>query len=150
MSSAYTTIFPLDTTQVPYYYISATTWLHSPLALVMHFASLLLKVTVKILDLSGSYRGIALTLCFSRVVELCVLEMYGEHLLTSELQFGFKPGALVCSKLLFHGRVQSLWLSSKAFDTVDHTILLDKLLSRVYLMEWCASFLEVPVPVFAN
>ena len=41
---------------------------------------------------TANYRGIALTSCFSKVIELCVLEMYGECLLTSELQFGFKPG----------------------------------------------------------
>ena len=82
------------------------TWLHARCfsdALIQP----IIKGNNKDSSLSGRYRGIALTLCFSKVIELCVLEMYGECLLTSELQFGFKPGlsqcALVCSKLLFHG-----------------------------------------------
>ena len=93
-------------------------------------------------SLSGIYCGIALTSCFSKVIELCVIEMYGECLLTSELQFGFKPGLsttmctgvlkAVVSRYLDGGSkvYGCLVYASKAFDTVDHTILLDKLLSR--------------------
>ena len=43
-------------------------------------------------SLPVNYHGIALTSCFSKVIESCILEMYGKCLLTSELQFGFKPG----------------------------------------------------------
>ena len=43
-------------------------------------------------SLSANYRGIALTSCFSKVIELCILEIYGKYLPTSELYFGFKPG----------------------------------------------------------
>ena len=71
-------------------------------------------------------------------IELCVLEMYGEHLLTSisELQFGFKLGlsTMMCTGVLKAIVSQSPKFmvvdASKAFDTIDHTILLDKLLSR--------------------
>ena len=65
------------------------TWLHASL-----LYDPLIQPIIKGKDssLSGRYCGIALTSCFSKVIELCVLEMYGECLLTSELEFGFKPG----------------------------------------------------------
>ena len=93
-------------------------------------------------SLSVNYRGIALTSCFSKVIELCILEIYGKCLLTSELRFGFKPvlSTMLCTGVLI--AVVSRYLdggfklygclvdASKAFDTVDHSILLEKLLSR--------------------
>ena len=42
-------------------------------------------------SLSVNYRGIALASCLSKVIELCILELYGQYLLSSQLQFGFKP-----------------------------------------------------------
>ena len=39
-------------------------------------------------SLSVNYRGIALASCLSKVIELCILELYGQHLLSSQLQFG--------------------------------------------------------------
>ena len=57
-----------------------------------------------------------MTSCFSKVI---VIEMYGECLLTSELQFGFKPGLspTMCTGVLkaivsqYLMGVQGLWFS---------------------------------------
>ena len=80
--------------------------------------------------------------CLSKVIELCILELYGQHLLSSQLQFGFKPGLsttictgvlkAVVSRYLLEGSVVYGCLidASKAFDTVDHNILFEKLLTR--------------------
>ena len=80
--------------------------------------------------------------CLSKVIELCILELYGQHLLSSQLQFGFKPGLsttictgvlkAVVSRYLREGSVVYGCLidASKAFDTVDHNILFEKLLTR--------------------
>ena len=77
-----------------------------------------------------------------KVIELCILELYGQHLLSSQLQFGFKPGLsttictgvlkAVVSRYLREGSVVYGCLTDalKAFDTVDHNILFEKLLMR--------------------
>ena len=80
-----------------------------------------------------------MTSCFSKVI---VIEMYGECLLTSELQFGFKPGLsptmctgvlkAVVSQYLDGGpgfMVFLLMLRRLLTQYFDHTILLGKLLS---------------------
>ena len=43
--------------------------------------------------------GIALASCLSKVIELCIL---GQHLLSSQPQFGFKPGlsTTICTGIL--------------------------------------------------
>ena len=76
--------------------------------------------------------------------------MYGECLRTSELQFGFKPGlstamctgvlkAVVSQSLDGGSKVYGCLVdASKAFDTVDHSILLESYCLEVYLMHWCA------------
>ena len=38
------------------------------------------------------YRPIALATTLSKALEWCVLIQYSDHLITSDLQFGFKPG----------------------------------------------------------
>jgi len=38
---------------------------------------------------SDSYRGITLSSNLSKLFEMCLLELYGSYLLTSDLQFGF-------------------------------------------------------------
>ena len=44
------------------------------------------------LSQSSSYRCIALASCFSKLLEYCILENFGSSLLSSHLQFVFKPG----------------------------------------------------------
>ena len=44
------------------------------------------------LSQSANFRGIALAYCFSKLLEYCILENFGSCLLSSHLQFGFKPG----------------------------------------------------------
>ena len=70
---------------------------------------------------------------------MCLLELYGTYLLTSNLQFGFKKG-LGCSHALLtvrsvadyftnHGSNVTLCAldMSKAFDKVNHSALFNKL-----------------------
>ena len=88
------------------------------------------------LSQSANYRGIALASCFSKLLEYC------SCLLSSHLQFGFKPGlsTTLCtgvlkatiSRYLAGGSCVYGCLvdASKAFDSVDHTLLLEKLLKR--------------------
>ena len=104
------------------------------------------------MDLSQStnYRGIALASCFSKLLECCILEDLGSCLLSSHLQFGFKLGlsTTLCtgvmkatiSQYLAGGSCVYGCLvdASKAFDTVDNTLLLEKLLKRDLPM--CCSF----------
>ena len=51
---------------------------------------------------SNNYRGVALASCLSKVIELCILELHGQHLLSSQLQVGFKPGlsTTICTGVL--------------------------------------------------
>jgi len=94
------------------------------------------------LSQSSNYRGIALASCFSKLLEYCILEDYGSCLLSSHLQFGFKPGlstsmctgvlkAVISRYLVGGSRVYGCLVdASKAFDSVDHILLLEKLLRR--------------------
>ena len=103
---------------------------------------------------------IALTSCFSRLLEYCILEDYGSCLLSSHLQFGFKPGLsttmctgvlkAVISRYLVGGSCVYSCLvdASKAFDTVDHTLLLEKLLRRnlpIYVVRFLLSLQRLRV-----
>ena len=96
----------------------------------------------KVSSQSENYRGIALAFCFSKLIEYCILEVFGNNLLSSQLQFGFKPSlsTTMCtgilkatvSRYLCGGSSVYGYLidASKAFDTVDHTLLLEKLIER--------------------
>lgn len=93
-------------------------------------------------SVAANYRGIALASSLSKVLEWSVLINWSCYLTTSELQFGFKPGysttlcsgvlKAIVSKYLNKGsRVYTcLTDASKAFDTVDHNVLFNKLLDR--------------------
>ena len=91
---------------------------------------------------SDNYRGITLSSNLSKLFEMCLLELYGSYLLTSDLQFGFKKG-LGCSHALLavrsvvdyftnHGSSVNLCAldMSKAFDKVNHYALFSKLMDR--------------------
>jgi len=41
-------------------------------------------------SLTDNYRGITLSVHISKLFEMCILELYGDYFVTSNLQFGFK------------------------------------------------------------
>ena len=70
-------------------------------------------------SISDHYRPIALAPNLSKVLERCILQTYSSSFITSDLQFGFKPGfstdlctgVLKNGSLLVYGkRFQGLWL----------------------------------------
>ena len=91
---------------------------------------------------SDNYRPIALAPKLSKVLEWCILLIYGDSFSTSSLQFGFKPGMsadmctglikTVISRYCFNGsNVFGCFLdASKAFDRVSHLKLFSKLLEK--------------------
>ena len=86
--------------------------------------------------------GIALASPFSKLMEWCIILMYGEYLISSNLQFGFKKGLstsmctgllkIVAGEYIRRGSKVHCCLidASKAFDTVDHTLLFEKLMKK--------------------
>ena len=48
---------------------------------------------------SENYRGITLSTQISKIFEMCILDLYSHHFVTSDLQFDFKKG-LGCSHAL--------------------------------------------------
>ena len=43
-------------------------------------------------SISENYRGITLSTHISKIFEMCILDLYSHHFVTSDLQFGFKKG----------------------------------------------------------
>jgi len=65
-------------------------------------------------SISENYRGITLSTYISKIFEMCILDLYSHHFVTSDLQFGFKKG-LGCSyalntvrSIVQHYRLQQL------------------------------------------
>ena len=91
---------------------------------------------------SDSYRPIALAPNLSKVLERCILTVYHKFFVTSDLQFGFKPGFstslctgtlknVVSSYIHKGSKVYSCFLdASKAFDRVNHDLLFKLLQGR--------------------
>ena len=79
---------------------------------------------------------------FSKFMEWCIILQYNEHLASSDLQFGFKKGLstsmytgplkIVVGEYIHRGSNVHCCLldASKAFDTVDHSLLFEKLIKR--------------------
>jgi len=93
-------------------------------------------------SVSAKYRGITLCMHLSKVFEMCILELYGDYFVTSDLQFGFKK-RLGCSHALYtvksvvqHFTSGSSTVNlcaldmSKAFDKLHHCALFIKLMDR--------------------
>ena len=91
---------------------------------------------------SSNYRGITISPVISKIFECCLLLKFDNYFTSSELQFGFKKH-LGCGPALFNiqqiikyfnTRGSTVFVTavdaSKAFDRVNHTILIDKLISR--------------------
>ena len=105
--------------------------------------------------LSDSYRPITLAPNLSKVLERCILSQFGYCFVTSDLQFGFKPGFStdlctgvlknVVSKYLHRkSRVFSCFLdASKAFDRVNHEkffrLLIRRQVPPAFLFSWYQS-----------
>ena len=91
---------------------------------------------------SDNYRGIALCCSLCKVLDLVILDMYGQYLYTSQLQFGFKQGhsTTLCTAVYLetvnyyvnrNSDVFSCLLdASKAFDKVHYGKLFQLLVKR--------------------
>ena len=89
-----------------------------------------------------NYRAITIGSIISKIFEFCVSSKFGNFFSSNELQFGFKKG-LGCSNAVyvvqqviefFNSRGSTVYVSSldasKAFDRVNHTVLVNKLIER--------------------
>ena len=91
---------------------------------------------------SKNYRGITLSPVISKVFELCLLEMYGEFLLSHDLQLGFKSKMSCNHALYIMRKAVEYFVTSdstinicsldvhKAFGKVNHFALFIKLMNR--------------------
>ena len=81
---------------------------------------------------SSNYRDITVSSNISKLFEMCLLDLFGKYLTSSDLQFGFKKG-FSCRDTIYalqsvvdfyteHGSTTNLCLldMSKAFGTVNH------------------------------
>ena len=85
---------------------------------------------------SSNYRGITLSSNVSKLFEMCLLDLFGKYLTTSDLQFGFKK-EVGCRDAIYalqsvvefyteHASTVNLCLldMSKAFDNVNHYLII--------------------------
>ena len=91
---------------------------------------------------SDNYRAITISPVMSKIFEICLYDKFCPFLSTHAMQFGFKPG-LGCSPALFtlqhvvkyfSNRGSTVYVSaidaSKAFDRINHGLLIEKLVTR--------------------
>ena len=95
----------------------------------------------------ANYRGISLSPVISKLFKVCLSSKYGTFLTSHNLQFGFKKNSSCASAIFvaqqviqhFNKNGSTVYLSaldtSKAFDRVDHNMLIKKLVSRG--APWC-------------
>ena len=96
-----------------------------------------------------NYRGITVTPTFSKIFETTILPLLKQDFNQSSLQFGFTEGLsmLMAALIITEGRAEAKTItlyplilitldSQKAFDVVDHIILLDKFMNQ-YQTERC-------------
>lgn len=88
----------------------------------------------------NNYRPITLSPCISKLFEMCILELYGDVLLTYPLQFGFKKKLSTSHALYTLRRTVEYYVNggstvnvalldlSKAFDNVHRATLLQRLI----------------------
>lgn len=89
-----------------------------------------------------NYRAITIGSVISKIFECCVSSKCNSYLCSNELQFGFKKG-IGCSNAVyvvqqviefFNSRGSTVYISSldasKAFDRVNHIVLINKLIER--------------------
>jgi len=69
---------------------------HSVVPQTFHAGIIVPVVTDKRGDVTdiNNYRPITLSPCISKLFEMCILELYGDVLVTSPLQFGFKKSSV--------------------------------------------------------
>jgi hypothetical protein len=91
---------------------------------------------------SSNYRGIALSSIICKITDLIVLSRYNDLLMSSELQFGFKPkrSSGMCTMLLkevesyYTSHASSVYCTfldaNKAFGRVNYTKLFTSLVDR--------------------
>jgi Reverse transcriptase (RNA-dependent DNA polymerase) len=93
-------------------------------------------------DKVSNYRGINLSPVIYKIFEICLSEKFGHFLSSHGLQFGFKKGSGSSSAIFVIQQVIKYFTkcssnvnvssldATKAFDYVDHAIIIDKLFRR--------------------
>ena len=100
------------------------------------------KSSKKNISDSDNYRAIALINSISKVIDLCIIDRYGDLLATNDLQFGFKPNSSTnCCTYMVKETIQyymnndsnvnaAVLDASKAFDRINFPKLFSILLKR--------------------
>ena len=110
----------------------------------VHFRMLFFCQFQKVSKIPLNYRGIALASCVSKVLEWCIILTWSQYFVTDDLQFGFIPGysTTLCTGIIncyikWSSNIYACLIdTSKAFDTVDHYVLFEKLITK-----------SIPIPI---
>ena len=104
----------------------------------VHFRMLFFCQFQKVSKIPLNYRGIALASCVSKVLEWCIILTWSQYFVTDDLQFGFIPdySTTLCTGIIncyikWSSNIYACLIdTSKAFDTVDHYVLFEKLITK--------------------